>query len=116
MGRPEEDGLIADLSHICQASGVAAEVDPALLPRSEALRAIHADSDATAFALAGGDDYELCFTLPPHHVAEVSAEMARLGCGATRIGRIVAGQGVRLADADGHWLAAAIGGWDHFAP
>jgi thiamine-monophosphate kinase len=110
------DGLVADLGHICQASGVAAELDPALLPRSEALRAMFADGDSTAFALTGGDDYELCFTLPSQHVAEVSAEMARLGCGATRIGRIVAGQGVRLADADGQWRAAAIGGWDHFAP
>jgi thiamine-monophosphate kinase len=75
-----------------------------------------ADSDTMAFALTGGDDYELCFTLPSQHVAGVSAEMARLGCGATRIGRIVAGQGVRLADADGQWHAASAGGWDHFAP
>jgi thiamine-monophosphate kinase len=110
------DGLVADLGHICAASGVAAELDPALLPRSEALRASFADSEAIAFALTGGDDYELCFTVPSQHVVAVSAEMARLGCGATRIGRIVAGQGVRLADADGQWRAVSAGGWDHFPP
>lgn len=109
------DGLLADLSHICAGSGVGAEIDSALLPRSSALLGLFDETGARDFALAGGDDYELCFTVPPAHVAEVQADLARLGGDATRIGRIVDGHGVRVRDADGAWLEPARQGWDHFA-
>ena len=109
------DGLLADLGHLCAASGVGAEIDAARLPRSPALLALHDDASALPFALGGGDDYELCFSVPAGGVAEVQAELARLGCGATRIGCIVAGAGVRVRGADGAWLAMARHGWEHFA-
>jgi len=109
------DGLLADLGHLCEASGVGAEIDAALLPRSPALLDLFDEVTARDFALSGGDDYELCFTVPAARVAEVQADLARLGCGATRIGRIVAGEGVRVRDADGGWLEPARLGWDHFA-
>ena len=109
------DGLLADLGHLCAASGVGAEIDAASLPRSPALLALHDDAGALPFALGGGDDYELCFSVPTERVAEVQAELARLGCGATRIGRIVAGAGVRVRGADGAWLTIAQQGWEHFA-
>jgi thiamine-monophosphate kinase len=109
------DGLLADLGHICTASGVGAEIDAALLPRSSALLDLHDDSTALQFALSGGDDYELCFCVPASRAAQVQADLSRLGGGATRIGRIVAGEGVRVRGQDGAWLECATSGWDHFA-
>jgi thiamine-monophosphate kinase len=109
------DGLLADLGHICMASGVGAEIDAALLPCSPALLGSFDEASARDFALSGGDDYELCFTVPAAHAADVQMDLARLGCGATRIGRIVAGEGVRVREADGSWLEPVQRGWDHFA-
>lgn len=108
------DGLWADLGHIASASGVGAEIDAARLPLSSALLDTVDDAVARELALSGGDDYELCFTVAPDRVAEVQADLARLGCGATRIGRIVAGDGVRVRGADGNWIRPTRRGWDHF--
>jgi thiamine-monophosphate kinase len=108
------DGLLADLGHICTSSNVGAEIDVSLLPRSSALLDLFDDAASCDFALSGGDDYELCFTVPAQHVATVQAGLARLGCGITRIGRIVSGEGVRVRDAAGQWLEPAHRGWDHF--
>lgn len=109
------DGLLADLNHICVASGVGAEIDAALLPRSSALMALYDEASALQFALSGGDDYELCFSVPAQRVADVQADLSRLGCGVTRIGRIVEGGGVHVRGADGEWLATDRPGWEHFA-
>jgi thiamine-monophosphate kinase len=109
------DGLLADLGHICAASGVGAEIEAAWLPRSSALLELYDEASALHFALGGGDDYELCFTVPPARVAELQAGLARLGCGATKIGRMVEGEGVRVRAADGAWLATDRAGWEHFA-
>lgn len=79
------DGLLADAGHIAAASGVALHIDPDSVPLSAALQS-HGDRDTILnWALTGGDDYELCFTLPP-------GEPAPAGC--TRIGDVRAGQGV----------------------
>ena len=109
------DGLLADLGHICTASGVGAEIDAALLPRSSALLGLFDDASSLNFALSGGDDYELCFTVPAQRLASVQADLAKLGCGATRIGRIVEGEGVKVRDANGQWLEPGQRGWDHFS-
>ncbi|HEU4669120.1 MAG TPA: thiamine-phosphate kinase [Dyella sp.] len=108
------DGLLADLGHLCSASAVGAELDAARLPLSSALLGCCEPITARDCALSGGDDYELCFTVSPARAAEVQADLARLGCGATRIGRIVAGTGVRVRGEDGQWLAPGRTGWDHF--
>lgn len=110
------DGLVADLGHVCIGSGVGAELDADALPLSAAL---HGAFDAAAscdFALTGGDDYELCFTLAAQRVAEVEARLGALGVPVARIGRIVAGAGVRVADAQGHTVAVPHAGWEHFSP
>jgi thiamine-monophosphate kinase len=109
------DGLLADLSHICTASGVGAEIDASMLPRSSALFDLFDDTTSQHFALSGGDDYELCFTVQAQHVAAVQADLARLGCGAAKIGRIVEGDGVRVRDADGKTMQPQHRGWDHFS-
>jgi thiamine-monophosphate kinase len=108
------DGLLADLGHICASSHVGAEIDAALLPRSSALLDQFDETTARDFALSGGDDYELCFTVPAQQVAAVQADLAKLGCGATRIGRVVEGEGITVRDRDGHALASSRQGWDHF--
>lgn len=108
------DGLLADLGHICHASGVGAEIDAAMLPCSSALLSLHDEATALQCALAGGDDYELCFTVPVQRVADVQADLSRLGCGVTRIGRVVEGAGVRVRDGSGGWLAMERPGWEHF--
>ena len=109
------DGLLADLAHICAASGVGAELDAAALPRSPALLALFDAEAARDFALGGGDDYELCFTVPAEHLTAVQRAFAQLETSATVIGRIVAGDGVRVRAADGTWLPPQRTGWEHFA-
>ena len=79
------DGLVADAKHIADASGVAIVIEPELLPLSNALLSHSSLDQARLWALTGGDDYELCFTLP--------AEMAAPG-GCTRVGSVCAGAGV----------------------
>jgi thiamine-monophosphate kinase len=108
------DGLLADLGHLCAASGVGATLDVSRLPRSHALLDLLGEQASRELALTGGDDYELCFTAPVERVAALQSELARLGCGAAVIGRIVAGSGVHVHDADGQALAFERRGWDHF--
>jgi thiamine-monophosphate kinase len=76
------DGLVGDLRKLLDASGVGAEIDVDALPLSHALRE-RFGTEATDFALTGGDDYELCFTAAPDAVAGTD--------GITPIGRIVEG-------------------------
>jgi thiamine-monophosphate kinase len=107
------DGLVADLGHLCRASGVGARIDADALPLSSALLTLFPDT-ARGLALAGGDDYELCFTAPADRAGDILGDLSRSGCGATRIGRIVDGQGVSVHDADGKPVNIATTGWEHF--
>ena len=108
------DGLLADLAHVCAASGVGAELDAANLPTSSALLGLFDDAERAALQLAGGDDYELCFTAAAQDAGELLTDLARSGCGATAIGRIVAGSGVRVRDARGAPLVLSRRGFEHF--
>jgi thiamine-monophosphate kinase len=108
------DGLIADLSHICVASDVGAEIDVDSLPTSSALLSACVVQRRRAFQLAGGDDYELCFTAPDANESKLLGDLARSGCGATRIGRVVAGSGVKVRDTSGNEIELPRGGWEHF--
>lgn len=110
------DGLLADLGHVCEASGVGAVVDGDALPVSSAMLALFDADQRRTFALAGGDDYELCFTASVDRADRIAADFARLGFGAARIGRIVAEPGVRARDANGNTVEMPYRGWQHFAP
>ncbi len=57
----------------------------------------------------------LSFTEPVIRLAGVQADLARLGCGVTRIGRIVEGEGVGVVGSDGARLELDQRGWEHFA-
>lgn len=109
------DGLVADLGHICRASGVGAQIHCAALPASPALLGHLADDARAALQLGAGDDYELCFSAPPARASELLHDLARSGCVATRIGRILEEPGVRVCDANGHVLAPLRSGWQHFS-
>lgn len=65
------DGFVGDLRKMLDASAVGAEIDVEKLPLSEALRGRFTDEEAVAFALTGGDDYELCFAARPEDVADI---------------------------------------------
>lgn len=104
------DGLYADLGHILECSGVGAELSLALLPQSPMLRA----SGRWQLALAGGDDYELCFTAPALRAAEIGALAERLGVPLTRIGKIGAQPGCIVRDERDLIIEIGKGGYDHF--
>ena len=110
------DGLLADLRHVCRASGVGAIVDVDALPVSNALRTAVDDADTRrALQASGGDDYELCFTASSSARSEIECAASEAGTVVTRIGRIVEGDGIRTTAADGTTWSVPHAGWDHFA-
>ena len=107
------DGLLADLGHLCRASGVGAEVELDRLPASATLCAYPA-SERFGWQATGGDDYELCFTAPVssrNALAEIGVSLA---LPLTRIGRIVDGAGVLALDAEGRPWQPPRAGYTHF--
>ena len=102
------DGLSTDLAHICQESGVGAEVDAALIPRARVGRpARKVDLD---LALHGGEDYELLFTVRPGR--RIRNQIA--GVKITQIGCITSGNEILLRDAKGRTHSLQPRGWEHF--
>lgn len=108
------DGLVADLGHIAERSGVAAVIDWPRVPLCPAVAQRRADPLVQQCALAGGDDYELCFTAPEARRAQVAEIGARLGLAVSEVGRIEPGEGVVVRDAQGRVLPLARRGFDHF--
>lgn len=107
------DGLVGDLGHILDASGVGATVDITALPLSSQLRALAGD-EALPYAVGGGDDYELCFTVPP--ARRDAVERLGLDCGVAIacIGTIDEATGLRLMPAD-KVAALSTTAYRHFA-
>lgn len=108
------DGLVGDLGHILHRSGVGASLDVDRLPPGTVLAAQAADL-RRRFTLAGGDDYELCFTAPANRRDEVLAAGSLSSTPVTRVGSIEALPGLRLKDADGMPLPMQLTSFDHFA-
>jgi thiamine-monophosphate kinase len=100
------DGLSTDLTHICEESGVGAEIEAGLVPRALVSRR-EVDLD---LALHGGEDYELLFTAPARE--RVPARLA--GVAVTRIGRVTRGRKILLRDETGQVSEFAARGWEHF--
>ncbi|MEW5903457.1 MAG: thiamine-phosphate kinase [Pseudomonadota bacterium] len=111
------DGLLADLGHILQASGVAAELRYDRLPKPSFFASTDDSHDALAqeCVLSGGDDYELCFTVPLAQRENIAALAERLHLPLTRVGQIVSGTGCKVRAADGHVIHTEKVGYDHFA-
>ena len=110
------DGLVADVGHIAECSGVAIELRYAALPRSRALQACADARLAAECLLAGGDDYELAFTVSPDARQRVESLAAELGLALTCIGSVGAGEPglVSVYDASGALMQIARKGFDHF--
>jgi thiamine-monophosphate kinase len=102
------DGLSTDLAHICEESGVGAEIDSSLIPRAHVGKpAREVDLD---LALHGGEDYELLFTASqekriPRHIAGVDI---------TQIGRITRTRGIFVRNSKGVGYEMHPRGWEHF--
>src|SRR4029079_9965362 len=109
------DGLLGDLGHICRVSVVGATVERARIPLSD-IAAKHIESDAGRTAVvAGGDDYELCFTAPANSRESIDDLQNMLGVHLTRIGQIRRGKGVSLLGPDGKAVKVDGRGYDHFS-
>ena len=108
------DGFAADLGHILEASAVAAEIGFAALPVSATLREYLHEPEARRCVLAGGDDYQLCFTVPAARREEVLAISRQSGLPLACVGRIEAGSGLRVLDHQGQLIALEGTGFDHF--
>ena len=113
------DGLLADLGHICERSDCAAAVKLVQLPHLP--KGDTYDADLRRIALecqvAGGDDYELCFTAPGTLSLTIAQIAARLELPLWHIGEIVAGQAgeVTVYDPDFNPVSFERKGYDHFA-
>ena len=111
------DGLLGDLGHVLQRSGVGATVEASCAP--QLLAALRGGftlppERIAELVFAGGDDYELAFTAPVQQREAVHAAGRASGTPVTRIGRIEAAPGLRLVDANGQAVARQFAGFDHF--
>jgi thiamine-monophosphate kinase len=108
------DGLAGDLAKLCRASSVAADIDVAAVPLSDAARAaIAAEPALLETALTGGDDYEIVLTLAPKKLAAFRAAAKAAGVATAEIGRVQAGDGARFLQ-DGKALAFTRASYSHF--
>ena len=113
------DGLSGDLPHLCAESRVGAVIERSALPTSPACRQ-YAESygqEAEALALAGGEDYELLFTVPARHRIRFQRAFVQRRFTVTRVGRITsAREGLRMTLPDGRQRPLPSSGYEHFRP
>jgi thiamine-monophosphate kinase len=108
------DGLVGDLGKLCRASSVAADIDVATVPLSDAARAaIAAESALLETALTGGDDYEIVLTLAPEKLDGFRTAAAAAGVAVTEIGGVQAGEGTRFLH-EGKALTFTRASYSHF--
>jgi thiamine-monophosphate kinase len=108
------DGLLIDASRLAEASGVAAAIDLAWLPLSEAFLAASGDGlNSRLVASTAGDDYELLFAAAPDRSAEILALQEELGLPLSRIGVLAEGSGLRLTDGGEAVPLPSRLGWEH---
>lgn len=107
------DGLAADLDHILTASGVGAVLTVEQVPVPACFETLYRQIGGWRYPLTCGDDYELCFTVPPNHMEEVNTLEKRLGCRITPIGVIQSSPGLRFMQG-GQEIELEKLGYDHF--
>ena len=108
------DGLLADLGHLCRASGGAAYLDVDRLPVSPELKELFPARSAESWALSGGDDYELCFTAPPIRRCAIEQALAACETPVRRIGQLKEGDGVHCRRNGRPMAPPVTSGYSHF--
>ena len=114
------DGLLADLGHVLQASGLRAEIELSQLPCAPALQQLNDQALQRRCLLSGGDDYELLFTASPSMTSRIQGIADALQLPLTPVGRLEQAVGdqvglIRLHEADGSLFYPQHHGFDHFA-
>lgn len=107
------DGLLADLTHILEASAVGARLEWSAMPKPLLQQSAVSDAVLQQAALAGGDDYELCFTAAPQHRDALSALAAQLALPLHRIGHITVAAGLQVFDGEAA-VVLSQKGYAHF--
>jgi len=106
------DGLVADLTHMCQSSKVSARINETAVPIHPAVQG-NFKSDCQQLALSGGEDYELLFTAGSQVIKQIQQAMS---CPVTVIGEIIQGKKaqVTIIDTNGRSIPRQQTGWEHF--
>lgn len=108
------DGLVADIEHICNASGVGCTIEADAVPLSDAAQAVLAERpDVVETILTGGDDYELAFAVPAGQESLVTELAQQTQTPITRIGLFEAEPGVRVVDAEAQPISFSQAGYRH---
>jgi thiamine-monophosphate kinase len=108
------DGLVSDLGHICNRSGVGAMVHLDQIPTSPQVQAYLQQGGEWGTVVAAGDDYELCITVPPAQESRLDSIRPSLECDLTPVGEITANTGVSFILPDGGVAARLASGYQHF--
>ena len=108
------DGLLADLGHILERSNVAATISLKEVNCSVILKKYFSHPQVINCILAGGDDYELCFTVPEERRSKIDKISQETGIPLTRIGKIIKGEGLVVLDSTEKPIMLETTGYDHF--
>lgn len=107
------DGLVSDIAHVLKASKVGAIIDVNLIPLSNSLKANLCREDALSYALTGGEDYELLFTVPESQRGAIDTALIHAGVKFVKIGQICAGDKLKFVD-DGKAFIPVSRVFEHF--
>jgi thiamine-monophosphate kinase len=108
------DGFAADLSHILEQSKVGAQIQIDKIPLSEEIKEKLAFEDAINFALTAGDDYELCFTIPPTKEEALQLAFQAINIPIIKVGIITSTLGLEFLNKDGTTYHVNTTGYQHF--
>lgn len=108
------DGLAADLGHLLTASGVGATVHFERVPVSSTVKQLQTTIDLQYLVIAGGDDYQFCFTVPDEKLQNVDIIRRQLNINVTDIGQIDETPGLRIKN-NGTSLTIQRSGYEHFS-
>jgi thiamine-monophosphate kinase len=107
------DGLVADLGHICERSGVGAAIELDSVPLPESALALFSRERCLELALQGGDDYELCVAVAPADLGRARDAAAAAGTAVTEIGELTAARGI-VGRRGGSSVMLEAQGFEHF--